>query len=148
MNCIYITLYNMNCIYITLYNMNCIYIILCNINYIHITLFNVNYIYISMVKYKKDVTPLPMHWSYIFFALTHQSTYGDSICLSVTWPCRTWRYKLIHLLVSIYNFQGLCSCYISGGYLNTVHHLPLSNKPEENDISITRSITNAQIDKN
>ena len=26
---------------------------------------------ISMGKCKKDVTPLLMHWSYIFFALTH-----------------------------------------------------------------------------
>ena len=27
---------------------------------------------ISMGKYKKDVTPLLMHWSYIFLVLTHQ----------------------------------------------------------------------------
>ena len=27
---------------------------------------------ISMVKYRKDVTPLLKHWSYVFLVLTHR----------------------------------------------------------------------------
>ena len=44
--------------------------------------------YISMGYCKKDLTPLLMHWSYIFLALTHRyvcqmETKAGSVCVCV-----------------------------------------------------------------
>ena len=54
-----------------------------------------------MGSYKKDVTPLLMHWSYVFLALTHRNV--------LFWNLHILMIKILN--VSQWNYPEMNECY-------------------------------------
>ena len=50
---------------------------------------------ISMGKYKKDITLLPMHWDYVFLALTYRFLVDLFVCFHILLPPWKARKKVI-----------------------------------------------------